>query len=609
MSDDGMKIVGSVRDDKLYRSLDGGAVWNIINNDVKKWCGIFTLDFEVIYASVSDGGNIWKTDNGGGNWYEITNIGSSGYYCGIVTSNDYSQIMVANKGGHIKKSSDGGANWYDVTQAPSDDWRDLCGNSNSHLKQVIAIRSNGFMMKTIDYGNSWSSLPNIGEVDFKGLTCSPDLTKIAVVIKDQLIQVSYDSGITWIQLTAGGSLNWHGITSTPDFSLITASVDGGLVHHSIYDGLIDSSTTFETVATAVVQLAISRGGTSISDCPTNSLTKTGVSACVFCNAGEKIVENEEGIKACIPCGNNTYSPSYANGTCISVPVGKYSTKMIPQDSPVGFDIRAATLSADGTKILAALAGTQYLYFSQYAGSNWELYPLPPMIIQDFYTTDMITIIATEEKKPWIHKTSDSGKTWQTMYSIGSGDYIGLVASHDYSQIMVANKGGHIKKSSDGGANWYDVSQAPSDDWKDLCGNSDLSKVIAIRSNGTMMSTIDNGNSWSSLPYLGEVDFTSLTCSPDLTRIAVAIKNSYMHVSYDSGLTWIQLTSAGSKEWVRLTSTSDFKLFMAFSGKDRAATSIYDGPLDASTIWTTSNYDIEQLAIVGGTSFSDCPAGM
>ena len=67
MSDDGMKIVGSVRDDKLYRSLDGGAVWNIINNDVKKWCGIFTLDFEVIYASVSDGGNIWKTDNGGGN--------------------------------------------------------------------------------------------------------------------------------------------------------------------------------------------------------------------------------------------------------------------------------------------------------------------------------------------------------------------------------------------------------------------------------------------------------------------------------------------------------------------------------------------------------------
>jgi hypothetical protein len=104
-----------------------------------------------------------------------------------------------------------------------------------------------------------------GKVWF-GITSNYDMSIIAATVQfsagiNQNIWLSRDEGTTFIALTGMGFKDWRGIICSSNFSKIVASGSGvtdGFIYHSIYNGVIDATTT-TTRTGPVTQLALWRG--------------------------------------------------------------------------------------------------------------------------------------------------------------------------------------------------------------------------------------------------------------------------------------------------------------------------------------------------------------
>ena len=207
-SDDGTKVFATVKQGKIYKSLDNGTSWSESYISIKNWSAITCSANGVkVYANVM-GGGIYRSTNTGSSWVEAPNSGNRNW--SAITCSDGSDGYATNMGEKIYKSNNNGANWAPITEsgtvnmATDRNWSAITCSSNGG---IIYATTNGttdgkiYKSTNIDIDITWTEITsNIGGLDmstsrnWSAITCSNDGNIVAGTVKNGKIYISSNSG-------------------------------------------------------------------------------------------------------------------------------------------------------------------------------------------------------------------------------------------------------------------------------------------------------------------------------------------------------------------------------------------------------------------------------
>jgi Secretion system C-terminal sorting domain/PKD domain len=164
-------IYSTSQNGTIYKSTNGGSSFNQISGGISDngaWVTPYVLDPNTpstIYAGYTD---VWKSTNGGGNWTNISNFGSTTLRSLAVAPSNSNTIYAATYS-TIKKTTNGGGNWTDITSG-------LPNNSITYITvhnlnpNILWVSLSGFdngqkVYKSTNGGSSWmnvsGNLPNL----------------------------------------------------------------------------------------------------------------------------------------------------------------------------------------------------------------------------------------------------------------------------------------------------------------------------------------------------------------------------------------------------------------------------------------------------------------
>jgi photosystem II stability/assembly factor-like uncharacterized protein len=181
------------------------------------------------------GGGVFKSTNGGTDWYS-TNLGLSNY---LVNTIDVigSNIYLGLNGGGLYKSTDDGENW--VASSPGYQATNVTGFYNGAVYQFITTIGNG-VIRSSDQGNTWVSCNNGIPIPFINSILQSG-TQLFVVTSGYGIYVSSNSGNTWT--SANYPLPNSAITT---FHIVGSTYLVGTTNAGIYRST-DNGSTWNTV--------------------------------------------------------------------------------------------------------------------------------------------------------------------------------------------------------------------------------------------------------------------------------------------------------------------------------------------------------------------------
>jgi len=289
-----------------------------------------------------------------------------------------------------------------------------------------------------------------------------------------------------------------------------------------------------------------------------------------------------------------------------------------------------------------------------SGINWSEVDVPISVAKEGSWKSIScspdgTKIAAANNGGYIYLSSDTGKTWKKIKTLGraggsdedhegiswegaywkkilfSGDSGSLIVIKEESSESTGNDGSFIYISEDNGKEWYKViSGGRNDDgsgWDDvicssdgvkiaaldgqvytssdggvtwteravsgtaLAGSSGGDKMIVAAKGGYIYTSSNSGIDWTMQTLSGERDWKTVTCSSDGTIIAAAVSGGYIYTSSDGGVNWTEQTLSGERDWTGLTISDDGSLIIAASD-----TGIYKSS-DGGASWTLSKSGI------------------
>jgi photosystem II stability/assembly factor-like uncharacterized protein len=239
--------------DGVYKSTDGGASWTRIVNGIAEPAGTFgvqallvhPLDPNIVWCAIFNGtadavNGIYKTTNGGANWFPITNgIGAIKNFLSLAMSpadpnTIYlgSSFSVATSTGPsaIYKSTDGGANWVlSSTGLPTDPTeinpvrviQVSSDNPNIVAAGLFMNTVNGGFYLSTDAGANWvkkqNGLPSTTGTLIRSLAIRPVLSNQFFVGLDRStptdigVFITTNGGDNWSSFNGGTMLNTYGI--------------------------------------------------------------------------------------------------------------------------------------------------------------------------------------------------------------------------------------------------------------------------------------------------------------------------------------------------------------------------------------------------------------
>jgi photosystem II stability/assembly factor-like uncharacterized protein len=215
---------GPSPDRGVYRSRDGGATWQKV---LYKGDGVGAVDLafdssnsQVIYAalwatrrppwyvynpSISPGGGIFKSADGGNTWQQLTSglpsesFGRSGIAVAPTNSNRVYAVIDAKDGGFYR-SEDAGATWSKISgdnRVWGRGW--YFGKVGVDPKNPdIVYVSNTSLYKSVDGGQSWIPIKGApGGDDYHQLWIAPEDPNRMILASDQGAIVTVDGAATW----------------------------------------------------------------------------------------------------------------------------------------------------------------------------------------------------------------------------------------------------------------------------------------------------------------------------------------------------------------------------------------------------------------------------
>jgi photosystem II stability/assembly factor-like uncharacterized protein len=218
----------------IFRTTDGGRRWNAYQNgfgggtEAKEVRSLARLPDGSLLA----GGRAWviaKSTDGGRSWQKVDgdwDAGAMGVHFVEPDPRAKGVVWAGGEGGRFQpfifKSEDSGESWRRVYQHPGGDNAHYSLAADPTDSKTLYSGMEGYIVKTVDGGNSWQTILGRIAPYFFGLVLSPtDPTRIYAAGAEQTAEqfpisqaiqlyVSRDGGSTWSIVSSGVSAD-HGV--------------------------------------------------------------------------------------------------------------------------------------------------------------------------------------------------------------------------------------------------------------------------------------------------------------------------------------------------------------------------------------------------------------
>lgn len=247
----------SIVDGGVFRSDDAGSTWQqkvLVSKERKKTVTISGVDVNGIYPSphndqelaiTTAANGVYTTMDNGEHW--TASALPNGAYTSFAYDQKNTAIQYTATGVTIRKSSDGGGTWATV-------YTDARGQAITALlvdwyddARVFAATSTGTILKSLDYGSSWSVQKQSGDTIRSFLASDKDSRVLYAITANTGLLKTVNSGDEWIPVQGlsdySGANRINGATEVGDS--IYLATDYGLLVSS------DGGTTWKPITTLV----------------------------------------------------------------------------------------------------------------------------------------------------------------------------------------------------------------------------------------------------------------------------------------------------------------------------------------------------------------------
>lgn len=549
-SNDGMMYAG-LQGGGIYRSADNGDSWiNVSQRLPGSYVPSMISDSSGTIFAVINGHGIYKSSDSGSNWIEmnngITNFGitsivmnSMGHlYAGAINSLD------ENAG--VYQSIDQGESWT-FLEINAQMWVDkltLTVNSQDHL----FVGTDGEMMKSTDYGMTWSSITieglytyvlsfginsnddifvglNFGDGLYRSidngetweLKLEEDVYSIAIDESNNLFAGTYGNGIfhssnngeTWE--TANNGLTSQNINSlcaqSPDYIYagtygVFRSADTGNNWEASYDGMLASKVISMDVNSANDIFAVSEGiyrsqdeGNNYENITSQITDATFHTVKVHTNGdiyATALYQNGGGLFRSRDNGNSW--TELLNGTIWSIPKG---------------------VDINNDNEIFLITGGDGVFKSSDDGLTWQgmntgldCSELSSIAINDSGTI----MVGSSCYYTGVYRSTDNGESWSPVNNGINSSGITTLTTNTQGHFFAGTNSNLIYRSTDNGDSWYDIGLDPSNFFIFSIVTDNNDRLYASCFNGVYQST-DNGDTWESISDgLSIIDIRSLAIS-------------------------------------------------------------------------------------------------
>jgi photosystem II stability/assembly factor-like uncharacterized protein len=617
----------------IYKSLDCGESWTRMDNGIEERDNItfrsFTVrpgDSDIVYAGaeISTGiqgiefdkarGKIYKTEDGGRNWYPIWEGGSLARFI-IIDPRDTDIIYAStgifdreaynDTGSGVLKSTDGGKTWRQINNGIDNLF---VGYLEMHPRNpdvlfaaagMNAARREGGVYRTYNGGDRWEKVLSAWVMTV--VTFSPSDPNVIYAGSAEAFYRSDDGGDTWQKLQRHGSYGPPGIRAGVPISAVVDPDDHETVFVNNYGGgcfkstdggrtWINSSKGYTGADMHHVAVcaddpskvyAIGRSG------PFRSFDKgenwEGIAFppanmpewyCIAPNPSDRRVilmsDEHEGVIFRSEDGGDNWRPVFRYRKTGGGPDNRHGAKAIvyaPSDHSIVY--AGFRTSRNLTESRTRKRGLG-VYRSADGGRTWEerngdlgdyarninaiaVHPLNPDIVY----------IGT--LRSGLYKTSDGGRSWvRKNNGLIASDVRSLAIDRDDPQVIYAGlgKGAGICKSTDGGDNWAPIGNG----MEIICPPSllPLGKVaqdVSFQEPKMVISSTDYAIQWSVI--------TSVLIDPvQAETVYVSDQATGIYSSRDGGKLWTPINNGLSTKAVTdISMSADGKtLYAATSGE-------------------------------------------
>jgi photosystem II stability/assembly factor-like uncharacterized protein len=391
---------------RIYRTTDGGNSWTLIVNAGQALNGVFFADANTGYA-VGKSSTVEKTTDGGANWDSKTSGGSlnmTGIRCAVVDQ----CIITVDAGDRVvlvAQDPDPGTDKLTFTSVtPSSD--KIFAAAFSSTTRAVAAGANGTTVISNDGGATWVPVGGRLTATFSRIRAASN-TVAYVAGKNGAAAKTVDGGKSWTNIA-------------------------GPTGNDVIDIAFPTPTT----------------GYALDDANGVSRTDNGGASWQILNPGtssppQAIVAPS--VNTVLLIGPKGVSRSSDGGGQFS----RVRGRTVDRSKLFDADLAGSAIFAYGSKIILV---------STNGGKTWKKVKQPKRtaLASVDFTSRRIGYALSQDGRVW--KTTNAGKRWKDLLSVGSDEGLSLAFSSSSKGYLVIprfgdSSGGYLLRTNDGGSTW------------------------------------------------------------------------------------------------------------------------------------------------------------
>lgn len=368
---------------------------------------------------------------------------------------------------------------------------------------IIVIATNGYLLRSIDSGTTWSPLLAAGLRNWSSVAINDSGTVIVGGESSGSIWLSTNSGATFTQQSNGisTSLTWSSLDTNASGTTIVATYQSSVIYLTTNTG---SSWSTKTVSGA------------------SSLRNISLSA-----VGDKI--------AVFSSGNSRLYTSANTGTSWTAQTAA---------GAIGASAPTFVLSKDGQKLLFMRSDAAAISKSVNFGSTWETITTPTSSSIAFTANDDLTSIWFGSNGGPSYYSSNSGSTWTTTTQTGSWRFL-YINPTSTRWIALISSVGVLSSAGVPSTLTFTPINVGISNWSKVGTSSNGLIQVSVSLGGDINISRDSGATWSSVSTLGRnSSWNCLAVSGGGNVIYAGAYGTGLRKSADQGLTW-NLVGGGS----------------------------------------------------------------